>query len=247
MEVLAIIPARGGSKSIPKKSIYPILGKPLLAYSIQSALESDQISRAIVTTDDEEIAAVARKYDADVPFIRPKELAGDTVLDLPVFQHALKWLKENEDYTPDLVVHLWPTSPYRRKGDLDKAIDMIWGDNNATCVRSITYPSQPPFKMWRRDKGKYLTPLLQKEYADFYAKNKEPHAMPRQILPEVMFQSGYLSVIRPSVILEENSMHGGKILPFFHDPDIYTEVDSYKDLNHTEYILKKKLKEKILI
>lgn len=237
MEILAIIPARGGSKSIPKKNIYPILGKPMIAYSIESALKSKYISRIVVTTDAEDIATIAKEYGAEVPFMRPKELAEDHTPDLPVFQHTLTWLKENEGYTPDIVVHLWPTSPYRKKGDIDKAIDILMKNPDADCVRSVTIPAETPFKMWRRDKGQYLAPLLKKEYAGYYLHNKEPHALPRQILPETVMQTGYLSVIRPCVILMQNSMQGKKIIPFFHDPETYTEADSYKDLKHTEYIL----------
>lgn len=239
MEVLAIIPARGGSKSIPRKNIHNILGKPLIAYSIESTLKSNLITRVVVSTDDEEIAKVAREYGAETPFIRPSELAEDDTLDLPVFQHTLKWLKENEGYEPDLVVHVWPTSPYRKSEHFDEAIKLLESDINATCVRSVTTPSQPPFKMWRKNKGLYIEPIMRSEYPDFYKENPEPHAMPRQALPEIFFQSGYLSVIRPKVILEGDSMHGARVIPLFHDPEVYTELDSYKDLTHTEEVLKK--------
>ncbi|MBI3074834.1 MAG: acylneuraminate cytidylyltransferase family protein [Parcubacteria group bacterium] len=239
MKVLAIIPARGGSKSLHKKNIYPLLGKPLIAYSIEAALASKKITRVVVSTDDEEIASVAREYSAEVPFMRPKNIAGDRTLDLPVFQHALRWLKKNENYSPDLVVHIWATAPYRRKSDFDKAIAMIQKDPKATCVRAVTYPLEPPFKMWRGDKGKYLTPLLLNEYRTLYEKYKKPHEMPRQALPKILFQSGYLSVIRPRVILEDNSMHGDKVLPFFHPPETYTDFDSAKDIHHTEWVIKK--------
>jgi N-acylneuraminate cytidylyltransferase len=110
-EVLAVIPARGGSKGIPRKNIRNFAGHPLIAYSIEAALLAKTVTRVIVTTDDEEIAAVARQYGAETPFIRPAEYAQDQTLDLPVFQHVIAWLAENENYHPDVVVQLRPTSP----------------------------------------------------------------------------------------------------------------------------------------
>src|SRR5689334_3014090 len=109
--VLAIVPARGGSKGIPRKNLREVAGHPLIAYSIAVALQSREIDRVIVSTDDREIADVARSYGADIPFLRPAELAMDETPDLPVFQHALRWLQREQRYRPDLVVHLRPTSP----------------------------------------------------------------------------------------------------------------------------------------
>ncbi len=236
--VLAIIPARGGSKSIPKKNIYPLAGKPVIAWTIEAAKRSKKITRVIVSTDDEEIAAVAKEYGAEVPFMRPAELATDTTPDLPVFEHALAWLKEHESYEPDLVVHLWPTSPYRKDGDIDAAIELLEKNPEADAVRSVTEPSQVPFKMWRLDQGPYLAPIMKKEHADFYATNPAPHTMPRQTLPETVVQTGYVAVLRRPVITEKHSMFGERTLPFYHDPKTYTELDSYKDLAHAEQVLK---------
>ncbi len=113
-EVLALIPARGGSKSIPRKNILPFAGFPLIAFSIAAGLASETVNRVIVSTDDEEIAGFSRRYGAETPFIRPAHLAEDSTPDLPVFQHALEWLQENEAYQPDIVVQLRPTSPLRQ-------------------------------------------------------------------------------------------------------------------------------------
>ena len=113
VEVLALIPARGGSKGIPRKNIKDLGDHPLIAYSIAAALGSKLVTRTIVTTDDEEIARKAKEYGAEVPFLRPEEFARDDTRDLPVFQHVLSWLKEHEDYQPEVVVQLRPTSPFR--------------------------------------------------------------------------------------------------------------------------------------
>ncbi len=114
MEVLAVVPARGGSKGIKRKNLVDFVGKPLVAYSIEHALACSSITRTIVSTDDEEIARVSGALGAEVPFMRPRELAEDHVLDLPVFIHALEFLAKKENYSPDIVVHLRPTTPYRK-------------------------------------------------------------------------------------------------------------------------------------
>lgn len=234
--VLALILARGGSKGIPRKNIRDIAGKPLIVWTIEAALKSKKITRVVVSTDDAEIAAIARQAGADVPFMRPAEISGDTALDIDGFQHALKWLKDNEHYVPDLVVQLWSTSPYRRDGDIDHAIDLLEQDPDADSVRSVTIPQQTPFKMWRRDLGKYLTTILHKEFPQLYEVT-EPHASLRQILPEVVTQTGYVSVVRRTVI-EQGSMYGTNVLPFFHDPATYTELDTPRDIAHTEHVLR---------
>lgn len=231
--IVAIILARGGSKGVPMKNILSVAGKPLIAWTIEAARASKRISRIIVSTDSEEIATVAKEYGTEV-LKRPSALAQDSVPDLPAFQHVLASLKA-EDYEPNLVVQLWATSPYRKAGDIDAAIALLEADEQADSVRSVTTPSQTPFKMWRRE-GRYLSPILQREFPDAYA-GKEPHSMPRQTLPETLVQTGYVNVVRPHVILN-GSMYGARVLPFFHPADTYTELDSYKDLAHTEYVLK---------
>jgi len=112
-DVLAVIPARGGSKGIPRKNIRDFAGAPLIAWSIAAALRAETVTRVIVSTDDEEIAGVAREWGAQTPFLRPAELAQDDTTDYPVFRHALDWLAAHEDYHPDVVVQLRPTSPVR--------------------------------------------------------------------------------------------------------------------------------------
>ena len=173
--------------------------------------------------------------------MRPAELAGDRTPDLPVFQHALQWLKDNEGYTPDFVVHVWATSPYRKKGDLDKLIELLMSDPNATAALSVTTPGQSPFKMFKGEQTEspYLVPLLKSSYPELYEPGKvPPHESPRQSLPKTVQLTGYMAAIRPEVILEQNSMMGARILPFYHDPDTYTEADSYKDIAYAEQVLK---------
>ena len=216
-EILAIIPARGGSKGIPRKNIMQICGRPLIAFSIDHALESRLISRVIVSTDDPEIAKVAKDYGAEVPFMRPAELAQDLSPDLDVFRHAVVWLQEHEHYKPDLVVHLRPTGPVRRVEIIDKAITLMLQQNDADSLRSVCWPVQTPYKMWKIKNG-FLEPLVTVEGIP------EAYSMPRQVLPEVFWQNGYVDVIRPRTLLELNSMCGKRILPFIINEPIY-EID----------------------
>jgi CMP-N,N'-diacetyllegionaminic acid synthase len=144
---LAIIPARGGSKGLPRKNIRPVAGKPLVAYSIDAARKSPLVSRVIVSTDDEEIAAVARLAGADVPFMRPPELATDLAPTEPVLQHALKHVEEVEGQHVDIVLFLQPTDIFRRGGIVNQCIQRLIDDPTLdTC-----FPGFPTHKnYWRR-------------------------------------------------------------------------------------------------
>ncbi|MEI8132525.1 MAG: acylneuraminate cytidylyltransferase [Leptolinea sp.] len=231
-EVLAIIPARGGSKGIPRKNILEFAGYPLIAYSIAAGLQSETVTRTIVSTDDEEIAAVARNCGADVPFLRPSELASDKALDLPVFQHALQWLKENEGYQPDVVVQLRPTSPVRPVDCVDRAVRMLLDNPQVDCVRGVVPAGQNPHKMWLLNEinGKIL-PLLQVPGID------EPFNAPRQILPPVYWQTGHIDAIRPDAIMHKNSMTGETILGMVIDPQFTIDIDTSKDWARSEWLV----------
>ena len=220
VEVLALIPARGGSKGIPRKNLLMLLGKPLLAYSIEQALASRHITRTIVSTEDAEIAGVTRRFGAQVPFMRPPEFARDLSPDIDVFKHALEWLRDQEGYTCELVVHLRPTGPVRRVELIDQAIEVMLKHKEADSLRSVSWPMQTPYKMWRIVDG-YLQPLLEVEGM------VEPYCMPRQTLPEMFWQNGYVDIVRPHVVLELGMMCGHKILPFAINEPIL-EID-YED------------------
>ena len=216
--VLALIPARGGSKGIPRKNVITVAGLPLIAHSIKQAQQSSYITRVIVSTDDDEIADVSRSYGAETPFVRPAEFAQDLSPDIDAFRHALVWLHENEGYHPDLVVHLRATGPVRRVELIDEAILIISSDPSADSLRSVSWPIQTPYKMWRMGSDDYLEPLLTVEGLP------DSHSMARQMLPEVFWQNGYVDIIRPRAILEMNSMVGNKVIPFIVNEPIY-ELD----------------------
>lgn len=194
---------------MPGKNILPLAGHPLVAYSIAAALAAPSVTRVIVSTDSEEIAEVTRRYGAEVPFLRPAAHAQDHSLDLDVFVHALDWLRENENYTPNLVVQLRPTSPVRYIADIENCIAKMLANAAADSLRIVTPAPNTPYKMWRvESEDEPMQPLLTLNGV------ADPYNQPRQSLPTVYWQIGTLDVIRPRAILEQNSMSGKTILPY---------------------------------
>ncbi|MCL4273880.1 MAG: acylneuraminate cytidylyltransferase [Anaerolineales bacterium] len=223
-DILALIPARGGSKGIPRKNIRSFAGYPLIAWSIVAAKQSALVTRIIVSTDDEEIAAVAREWGAEVPFLRPSELAQDKTTDLPVFEHALKFLEEVEGYYPGIIVQLRPTSPIRPKGMVDGAVSILLNHKDADCVRGVVPAAQNPFKMWRfNGEDKPLHPLLEVDGIP------EPYNAPRQILPPVYWQTGHIDAIRLATITNKKSLTGDVIYPLVIDPKYTVDIDTPAD------------------
>jgi CMP-N-acetylneuraminic acid synthetase len=238
-EALVIIPARGGSKGIPRKNIRPFAGHPLIAFSIAAALQAKTVRRVIVSTDDEEISEVSRHYGAETPFLRPAELAADCTTDLPVFQHALIWLDENEHYQPDIVLHLHATTPVRSKACLDQAVRLLMDRPEIDCVRSVVEAGQNPHKMWRIDPVTgCMIPLLT------VAGIAEPYNTPRQSLPSIYWQTGHVNAIRPAVILD-GSMTGKAILPIIIDPRYLVDIDTPADWEYAEWLVKQGVAEMV--
>ena len=231
-EVLAVIPARGGSKGIPRKNIKDFSGFPLIAYSIAAAKQSQLVTRVIVSTDDAEIAEIARQWGAETPFLRPEEFARDNTLDLPVLQHGLDWLAENEDYHPEMVVWLRPTSPIRPSDCVDDAIQLLLDHPEADSVRGVIPAGQNPFKMWTLDaESGALNPLLKVEGV------AEPYNAPRQILPDAYWQTGHIDAIWTKTVLDKHSMTGQVILPLMIDPRYTVDIDVPADWDHAERVL----------
>ncbi len=236
MEVLAIIPARSGSKSVIDKNIRDVAGKPMLAWSVEHAKASKRITRVIVSTDSERYADIAKQAGAEVPFLRPAEYATDTALDLDVFRHALTWLAEHEGYRPDIVVQLRPTYPKRDPADIDAMVDMLIADPGADSVRSVALAGEVPYKMWLKaeDQGFLLEPLIKTI--------PECYNMPRQELPTVYYQNACIDVMRAATVLEKNSMTGERILGYLMSENL--DIDSEVELLRAENaLLKKKLGE----
>lgn len=220
-EVLAVIPARKGSKSIKDKNIRLISGKPLIVYSIEHALKSKMINRVIVSTDSKKYASIAKKFGAEVPFLRPDDIAQDDSTDLDVFLHCLKWLEANEGYLPNVCVHLRPTHPIRKVDDIDKMIKILLQNSEIDSVRSIVRSKEIPFKMWLREENGMIQPVVRTNI-------KEAYNLPRQKLPVSYYQNASVDVVKASVIRKSKSMNGKKIYGYIMDE--FFDIDDLSEL-----------------
>jgi CMP-N-acetylneuraminic acid synthetase len=229
--VLGIIPARGGSKSVPGKNLRPLRGAPLVAWTIASARRAKRLHRLIVSTDDAAIAGVARAYGAEVPFVRPAALAADDTPDLPVFQHALAALRAADGFVPDLVVHLRPTQPLRLPEDIDEGVRLA-DATGADCVKSIRLVAEHPFKMYRF-RGERLVPYLETE-----ERRRRGPDVPRQSLEPVYLSAGLVDVMRREII-EAGTTEGASIEPYVIDAARYVNLDSEQDFEIAETLMRR--------
>lgn len=232
LKVVAIIPARGGSKDIPRKNIVKMLGKPLIAYTIDVAKDADCLSRIIVSTDDEEIRKISLEYGAEVPFLRPKELAEDHVPDKPVFVHALKWLEENEDYRPDIVLNLRPTSPLRLVEDIENVIEKMI-ISCCDSVRTICQVEHHPYWMKKLEEDR-ATPFLEGKDERIYYQ--------RQLLPPVFRINGSVDAMRRDIILNHDFLYGDDMRAVVMPLERSYDVDTPMDLKIIEILLKERLR-----
>jgi N-acylneuraminate cytidylyltransferase len=193
-------------------------------------LQSKLTDRVIVSTDDPEIREVALAYGAEAPFLRPPDLAQDDTPDLPVFQHALTWMLQAEGYSPEIIVHLRPTSPLRPPGLVDQGIALLRERPQADSVRAVTRSSQTPYKMWRLGDDGHLVPLLEMD-------GQEPYNMPRQRLPATYWQTGHLDVVRVRTGKDLESMTGRVVFPLIIDSEYAVDVDGVADLDRAEALI----------
>lgn len=235
MEVLGIIQARGGSKSIPKKNIKLLANKPLIAWTIEEAKKAKSITRLIVSTDDEEIAKVAKSYDAEVPFLRPAEYATDKAKSIGVLKHALKWLSENENYLPDVVVQLKPTNPLRRAEHIDGCVKLFLASPEIDTVITVTKSLAHPLKCWKF-RNEFLEPFIPEDVYGI----KEAAKMPRQMLPEAYVNNSCVHVISPKTILETNSSIGKKVKGVVLSREDSINIDEKLDFKIAELLIKEK-------
>lgn len=232
--VYALIGARGGSKSIPRKNVALVGGYPLIAYSIAVAKLAKGIDRVIVSTDNNEIANVAKRLGAEVPFLRPAEISGDKALDIEFFKHALDWLKENEGKMPDLIVHLRPTIPAREISVVNKAISEMMSDSEATSLRSAEEVSPSSiFKSFS----------INDSYCVFFGKelfgsDEEFFNYPRQSLPKTYHVNGYIDIINCEAFLKSALLYG-KNMKAFVTEEIAVDIDEPRDLAAAGEELKK--------
>ena len=224
-DIVAIIPARSGSKTVKDKNIKLLSGHPLIAYSIEVAKLSKKIERVIVSTDSEEYAEVARKYGAEVPFIRPDKYSTDVSSDRDFLIHAMEWFQENEAMVPEYWVHLRPTTPLRKPEIIDSAINMILNQKSSTSLRSAHRAPESPLK-WFVKRGEYFKGLIDDEKYNLY----------KQSFEEVYIPDGYVDVIKASYILNNKLTHGENMISF--ESPVCVEVDSEEEFDYIQYQIK---------
>jgi N-acylneuraminate cytidylyltransferase len=236
LRVLAVVPARGGSKGIPRKNLQLLGGKPLVALAVETGRAARLVSRVLCSTDDPEIADAARAAGGEVPFLRPPDLARDTSEDWPVFMHALDFLAREDNWVPDLVVNLRPTSPLRRPTHVDDAIRLLQ-DSGADSVKAVCLARQHPHKMWLRqpDGRGLLEPFLKTPFR----LTRGPD-VPRAQLDDVYWQNGVVDVTRREVILEQKTIIGRSVAGLVTEPADSIDIDTPLDLALAELILQQR-------
>ena len=228
--VYAIIPARGGSKGVPNKNIKLLGGYPLIAYTIAAAKMSRNISRVIVSTDSEQIALTARKYKAEVPFMRPVELAQDNSADIDFVLHSINWFKRNEGRIPDYMVHLRPTTPLRDPAVIDEAVQKIEACPEATSLRSGHPAAESPFKWFLLDEQGFFNGISP-------GYSNDSINTPRQAFADVYIPNGYVDILKMVFIEKSRLLHGNKMVGFVSPACV--EVDNMEDFEFLEFELQK--------
>lgn len=231
LSVIAIIPARSGSKGIKDKNIFNMGGYPLLAYSIIAAKLSKRIDRILLSTDSEQYAEIGKRFGAEVPFFRPAEFSADKSTDREFMAHAMEWIRDNEGTLPEFWVHLRPTTPLRDPQHLDEAVVIMESHPEATALRSAHPSPESPFKWFRRTEQGYLTALTSDDT------NLDRFNLPRQAYPTVFIPDGYVDIVRSSFVLGTPLFHGDRVLGY-ESPQC-TEVDSAEELERLEFQLSK--------
>lgn len=221
LNVLAVIPARGGSKSIFQKNIVDLDGKPLIAYTIAAAHCSQMIDDLIVSTDCSHIAAIAREYGADVPFIRPSELSTDAADSLGVVLHALTFMEKKIKTTYDVVIMLQPTTPFRKASWIDHALSRLAETDLDSIVSVVDVGANHPFRMYTINSNQELVSLVDS--------GMDP-MMPRQYLPPVYIRSGDIYATRRSCLLGQKSLIGSRSGGLIIEPELSVNIDEPLDL-----------------
>lgn len=228
-QILCIIPARSGSKGLPNKNIKILKDKPLIAWSIDQAKQSKYYKnmRIIVSTDSIEYMIVAKKYGAEVPVLRPSDISSDSSLDIEFITHMVVWLSENENYNPDLILQLRPTTPLRSVEIIDDCIDKFINNyDNYDSLRTVSLFEKSPFKMYTIENNN-LNPLFKN-----INNIKEPYNCGRQMLPTCYIHNGYVDIIKTN-ILKNNTISGDNIYPYIIYENII-DIDTIDDWNKLE-------------
>ena len=233
--VVAIIPARGGSKGLPKKNVLPLAGKPLLAYTVEAARLAETLDRVLLSTDSEEIAGLGKQFGVEVPFLRPGELATDTAHTPPAIEHAISFLEKQEEYPVDIVVTLQPTSPLRQPQHIDQVVRLLQENPEMDSVITVSEVDLPPFWLFRLD-GRQLRPFVD-DGVDYSLKE-------RQEMDRIYRPNGAVYATRRSLLKEQGRIYaafcGGNTGYVLMDPISSLEIDTRIDFMVIEEVLKER-------
>ncbi|HBR30287.1 MAG TPA: acylneuraminate cytidylyltransferase [Firmicutes bacterium] len=225
-KVVAIIPARGGSKGVPRKNINDFCGKPLIAWTIEEALKCKYLDRLLVSTEDQEIATVAKEFGAEVPFLRPEQLARDDTPGVEPILHALDWLSEKEQYHPDYICTLQCTSPFRKDYQISEALEILVAEGHDSII-GVCASEVNPYWMKKIENGKL--------------KNFMPTAINytrRQDLPKVYRLNGAIYMARTAVLLKKRNWYTDHTVPYVMDKLSSMDIDDLVDFKVAEFLMK---------
>jgi CMP-N,N'-diacetyllegionaminic acid synthase len=231
-KILAVIPARGGSKGVLRKNVRLVCGRPLISYTIETALKVQHLLyRVIVSSEDEEIVAIARQYGADVPFLRPSELSSDEVPTLPVLKHAVEFVEKQDGVTLDWVLLLQPTDPFRNEEDIKAALDLAQQGGCDSVISVVQVFSVHPILMKRIENNRLLP----------YCIEEKEGTRRQDYQPPAYMRNGAIYLTRRKVLMEKNSIWGEVIRPYVMPQKRSIGVDSELDLKVVEILMRERI------
>lgn len=233
INIIAIIPARGGSEGVQKKNIRTLHGKPLIQYTIDAAKESNMLNHVMVSTDDSDIAEIAVSLGAEVPFMRPAEYALSKSSDADVLKHALYWIDNNCDVLPDLIVYLRPTTPFKTGQLIDDCIRKVMDDIDCSGLRTVTLAEGKghPYWMFKPENNRLVSFIPNISIENFFQ---------RQLLPTCYALNGMVDILRPEIIRNNNNIFGDHIIYEEVPKEIAVDIDTEIDLLWAEFIFSQK-------
>ena len=227
-KILGVIPARGGSKGIKGKNIYPLAGHPLISYTIQSAQKSACLNQFIVSTDSEEIATLVREYGAQTPFIRPAHLSSDSALAIDVMKHAILEIEKIDKIQYDFLVMLQPTTPLKVGEDIDKAVDKLIRTGCDTVISMVDVGANHPTRMYTIEDDQLVSVM-----------DEGISLRPRQELPSIYIRNGAIYACKREILFEYNSLIGPDCRPYVMPLERSVNIDCITDMILAEYLIQK--------
>jgi CMP-N,N'-diacetyllegionaminic acid synthase len=225
--IVALVPARAGSKGVPDKNIRPLAGQPLLAWSVRAALRAGSVDRVIVSTDSIEYADIARDYGAEVPFLRSEQSSNDGAGDEAVVAHYLDWLGQAGEALPDYIVYLRPTTPLRSAAIINEAVKTLMADETATSLRSVHEMAESAYKTFEQRDGVLVTVGSGSTALD-------AASGPRQSFPKTWIGNGYVDVFRAQRLIDGLPLYGDHVRAF--ETAVAPEIDTVDDFDYLQYL-----------